>query len=164
MPYPHFGKMAEDDVHAVMAYIRSLKAIENHACPDAELNFPMNLIVRTIPRPAASSRGRRPSDKVAYGAYIDAVGALRATVTRRSTIAVNRCRARFRRRAGVRSTTGYRVRAANITPDADTGIGSWTEQQFVDKFKGFENTPAVDPERGGAAAEHGDADGPPTPA
>ena len=35
--------------------------------------------------------------------------------------------------------TGYRVRSANITPDADTGIGSWTEQQFIDKFKGFEN-------------------------
>lgn len=35
--------------------------------------------------------------------------------------------------------TGYRTRSANITPDVDTGIGSWTEQQFVDKFKGFEN-------------------------
>ena len=35
--------------------------------------------------------------------------------------------------------TGYRVRSANITPDANTGIGSWTEQQFIDKFKGFEN-------------------------
>ncbi len=34
--------------------------------------------------------------------------------------------------------TGYRVRSANITPDVDTGIGSWTEQQFVDKFKAFE--------------------------
>ena len=34
--------------------------------------------------------------------------------------------------------TGYRVRSANITPDADTGIGSWTEQQFIDKFKAFE--------------------------
>jgi hypothetical protein len=33
---------------------------------------------------------------------------------------------------------GYRVRAANITPEADTGIGSWTEEQFVSKFKGFE--------------------------
>jgi hypothetical protein len=33
---------------------------------------------------------------------------------------------------------GYRVRTANITPDADTGIGTWTEQQFVDKFKAFE--------------------------
>ena len=36
--------------------------------------------------------------------------------------------------------TGYRVRSANITPDSSTGIGSWTEQQFIDKFKAFENT------------------------
>jgi hypothetical protein len=34
--------------------------------------------------------------------------------------------------------TGYRTRSANITPDADTGIGSWTEQQFIDRFKSFE--------------------------
>ncbi len=34
--------------------------------------------------------------------------------------------------------THFRAVTANITPDADTGIGSWTEQQFVDKFKGFE--------------------------
>jgi Cytochrome c len=33
---------------------------------------------------------------------------------------------------------GYRVRSANITPDADTGIGQWTEEQFINKFKGFE--------------------------
>ena len=46
--------------------------------------------------------------------------------------------------------TGYRVRSANITPDADTGIGSWTEQQFIDKFKGFEtptNATLTEPER-----------------
>jgi hypothetical protein len=30
------------------------------------------------------------------------------------------------------------VRSANITPDADTGIGAWTEEQFINKFKGFE--------------------------
>jgi hypothetical protein len=36
------------------------------------------------------------------------------------------------------------VRSANITPDADTGIGTWTEQQFIDRFKSFEGTePAV---------------------
>jgi hypothetical protein len=33
------------------------------------------------------------------------------------------------------------VRAANITPDADTGIGTWSEQQFIDKFKAFEHAP-----------------------
>jgi hypothetical protein len=46
--------------------------------------------------------------------------------------------------------TGYRVRSANITPDANTGIGTWTEQQFIDKFKAFEtatNTTLGDHER-----------------
>ena len=33
------------------------------------------------------------------------------------------------------------VRSANLTPDADTGIGTWTEAQFVDKFKAFEGAP-----------------------
>ena len=28
--------------------------------------------------------------------------------------------------------------SANITPDADSGIGQWTEEQFINKFKGFE--------------------------
>ena len=34
------------------------------------------------------------------------------------------------------------VRSANLTPDADTGIGGWTEQQFVDKFRAFRGVPA----------------------
>lgn len=33
------------------------------------------------------------------------------------------------------------VRAANITPDANTGIGTWTEDQFLDKFRAFRGVP-----------------------
>ena len=33
------------------------------------------------------------------------------------------------------------MRAPNITPDADTGIGTWSEQQFVSRFKIWERTP-----------------------
>jgi mono/diheme cytochrome c family protein len=137
MPYPHFGEMSEDDVHAVLAYIRSLKAIEG-TVPPRELNFPLNLIVRTIPK--ANTFGRRPSpeDKVAYGKYmtdaalcsdchtpIDEQGAPLPGMDFAGGMEI--------------LETGYRVRAANITPDSNTGIGSWTEQQFIDKFKGFEN-------------------------
>ena len=46
----------------------------------------------------------------------------------------------FRRRHGVPRNRVSRSRSANITPDADTGIGTWTEQQFIDRFKSFENT------------------------
>ena len=32
MPYPHFGTMSEDDVHAIIAYVRTLKAIRVPRC------------------------------------------------------------------------------------------------------------------------------------
>jgi mono/diheme cytochrome c family protein len=137
MPYPHFGAMSEEDVHAVLAYVRTLKAIEGTA-PERKLSFPLNLIVRTIP--AANTYGTRPdpSDKVAYGKYMT-----------RSALCSD-CHTPIDDRgtplpgmdfAGGMEflETGYRVRSANITPDADTGIGTWTEQQFIDKIKGFEN-------------------------
>jgi len=138
MPYPHYGAMSEEDVHAVLAYIRSLAPVQSPApIPDRRLSFPLNLIVRTIP--AAASHQPRPStdDKLAYGRYMT-----------RSALCAD-CHTPIDNRgqqlpgmdfAGGQEfvETGYRVRAANITPEADTGIGSWTEQQFIDKFKGFE--------------------------
>ena len=36
---------------------------------------------------------------------------------------------------------GRLVRSSNFTPDADTGIGTWSEQQFIDKFKAFDGAP-----------------------
>ncbi len=137
MPYPHFGAMAEDDVHAVLAYIRSLKAIEGEA-PIGKLNFPLNFIVRTMP--AANTFGARPSpdDKVAYGKYMTRAALCtdcHTPIDDRGTPLPGMDFA-----GGIEFyETGHRVRAANITPDANTGIGSWTEQQFIDKFKGFEN-------------------------
>ena len=139
MPYPHFGAMADDDVHAVLSYVRSLKAIENANIPERKLAFPLNLIVRTMPRAAAPQQRPSPQDKVAYGRYMT-----------RSALCAD-CHTPIDDRgtplpgmdfAGGMEfyETGYRVRSANITPDADTGIGTWTEQQFIDKFKAFENT------------------------
>ncbi len=136
MPYPHFGVMSEDDVHAVLAYVRSWKAIEGVA-PERRLSFPLNLIVRTMPGPNAYQQRPSPDDKLAYGKYLT-----------RSALCSD-CHTPIDDRGtplpgmdfagGMEFVeTGYTVRSANITPDADTGIGSWTEQQFIDKFKGFE--------------------------
>jgi len=136
MPYPHFGVMAADDMHAILVYVRSWQAIESQV-PPRTLNFPMNLIVRTIPAAATPQPRPSPGDQVAYGRYM----------TRAALCA--ECHTPMDDRgqpvpgrdfAGSNEflETGYRVRSANITPDADTGIGSWTEQQFIDRFKGFE--------------------------
>lgn len=142
MPYPHFGAMSEDDVHAVLAYIRSLKAIA--FTPQARtLGFPLNLIVRTIPGPNTHQPRPSPGDKVAYGRYMTRAalcGDCHTPIDGQGTPLPGMDFA-----GGMEFVeTGYRARSANITPDADTGIGSWTEQQFIDKFKAFENqTPAT---------------------
>ncbi|MGE0863282.1 MAG: cytochrome C [Vicinamibacterales bacterium] len=136
MPYPHFGAMAADDMHAILVYVRSWQAIESQVTPRT-LNFPMNLIVRTIPAAGSPQPRPSPEDKVAYGRYMTRAALCADCHTpmddRGQPVA-------GRDFAGGNEfvETGYRVRSANITPDSDTGIGSWTEQQFIDKFKGFE--------------------------
>ena len=69
MPYPHFGALDEEDIHAVLAYVRSFKAIENAPKP-RQLNFPLNMIVRTIPAPNTFNKRPSPDDKLAYGKYM----------------------------------------------------------------------------------------------
>jgi mono/diheme cytochrome c family protein len=136
MPYPHFGALDEEDIHAVLAYVRSFKAIESTPKP-RQLNFPLNLIVRTIP--AANTFGSRPAtdDKVAYGRYMTKAALCTECHTPIDGRGTPLPGMEFA--GGLELLeTGDRVRAANITPDANTGIGSWTEQQFIDKFKGFE--------------------------
>jgi mono/diheme cytochrome c family protein len=142
MPYTHFGAMAEEDVHAVLAYIRSLKSIESAAPPARTLSFPLNLIVRTIPRPNTYGTRPSPGDKVAYGKYMTNAALCsdcHTPIDDRGTPLPGMDFA-----GGMEIVeTGYRVRSANITPDANTGIGSWTETQFIDKFKGFETATNV---------------------
>jgi mono/diheme cytochrome c family protein len=137
MPYPHFGALDQEDVHAVLAYIRTLKAIEGKA-PVGKLNFPLNLIVRTMPAANTFTRRPSPDDKLAYGRYMTKAALCtdcHTPIDDRGTPLPGMDFA-----GGMEFLeTGYRVRAANITPDASTGIGTWTEQQFIDKFKGFEN-------------------------
>lgn len=137
MPYPHYGAMAEDDVHAALAYVRSLKAIENTSIPARTLNFPLNLIVRTIPSPASPQPRPPATDKLAYGRYMlrsALCGDCHTPIDERGTPLPGMDFA-----GGMEFLeTGYRARSANITPDADTGIGTWTEQQFIDRFKSFE--------------------------
>ena len=139
MPYPHFGAMDEEDIQSILSYVRTFKPAESTIQP-RKLNFPLNLIVRTIPAPAQQQRRPDPSDKLAYGKYM-----LRSALCSDCHTPIDEQGTPLpgREFAGgmLITETGYRVHSANITPDADTGIGSWTEQQFVDKFKGFENVP-----------------------
>jgi mono/diheme cytochrome c family protein len=138
MPYLRYGKMSRDDVEAIVAYVRTLKPVE-YTAPPRELGMPLPLVVRTIPTPASFRPMPDKSDRVAYGEYmINAAvcGDCHTPMDDQGQPIPGRDYAggfelKLPGGAGI-------VRSANLTPDADTGIGTWTEQQFVDKFKAFE--------------------------
>ena len=138
MPYSNYGRLAEEDVLAMLAYLRTLQPIENHVA-ERSLDPPLNFIVRTIPRPAAFTRRPSPDDRVKYGEYMVTMAACAECHTPRDDRGQPLPGMEF---AGgnqfAHPELGYRVRSANVTPDADTGIGQWSEEQFINKFKSFE--------------------------
>lgn len=140
MPYPRYGKMSRDDVEAIVAYVRTLKPID-YTAPARELGLPLPLVVRTIPAPASFRPLPDKGNRVAYGEYLinaAVCGDCHTPTDDRGQPLPGRDYA-----GGFEFNLpgGGIVRSANLTPDADTGIGTWTEQQFVDKFKAFEGAP-----------------------
>lgn len=138
MPYANYGQIDQDDVLAMLAYVRTLAPVE-HEVPARSLEFPVNLIVRTMPRAANFQRRPPADDQVALGRYLATVASCTDCHTPMDDRGQRLPGMEFAggmtfRQAG----TGYRSVSANITPHALTGIGQWTEEQFVNKFKAFE--------------------------
>lgn len=135
MPYLNFGKMAKEDIYSIVAYIRTLAPIDNQV-PDAVSNFPMNFIVNTIPQKANYTSIPNKKDKVAYGGYIlNAAGCAECHTPQENGKFI----------PGKELAGGFKfpfpngdiVTSVNITPDIETGIGSWTEERFINTFKSY---------------------------
>src|SRR5690349_24943067 len=65
MPYENLRALSREDAEAVIAYVRTWKPAAREVQP-SKLDFPLNLIVRTIPSPAPPLREKAPdpSNKV----------------------------------------------------------------------------------------------------
>ena len=76
MPFRHYGKMDPEDIYSIIAYIRTLTPIHN-VVPESVPDFPMNIIINTIPEKATPGKKPDPSNISAYGAYmVNATGCI----------------------------------------------------------------------------------------
>jgi hypothetical protein len=126
--------MDKEDIYDIIAYIRTLPPIENKT-PDHVIDFPMNFIVNTIPVKASFTEKPPKSDTLNYGAYLTNSAACMECHTQ-----VNKGQVipelAFSGGRAFKMPYGE-VRSANITPDKETGIGNWTAEQFVTRFKTY---------------------------
>ncbi|MBL7993983.1 cytochrome c [bacterium] len=139
MPYPNFRISDKEDIYSIIAYIKTLKPIENQV-KETKLNFPLNLIVRSIPKPAEFTTRPEKTDTVAYGKYMITLASCGECHTPKEKGAPI---------PGMDFAGGFKfvmpwgtIRTTNITPDIETGIGSWTKEQFINRFKTFDNDAA----------------------
>ena len=134
MPYQNYAQMDPSDIKDIIAYLRTLKPMPNQI-PPPEPDFPMNFILNTIP--AKIDAGKRPdtTDRIAYGKYITtfaSCGECHTPVNGQGQPLPGMAMAGGR---GFPMPTGL-VRSMNITP-AKSGIGNWTKDAFIARFKAY---------------------------
>jgi mono/diheme cytochrome c family protein len=131
MNYPAYGQMDQEDIFSIMAYLRELPAISNDV-PATQLDFPVSFIVNTIPAVPALAPAPDSNNASAYGKYLVTMASCMVCHTKenKGTLIAGM---EF---AGGRDFPGG-VQSANITPDKETGIGNWTRELFMRKFKQY---------------------------
>ena len=110
--------------------------------PESAADFPMNFILNTIPQKGNPQKRPDKSDVLAYGAYMtNASGCVEChTQVDKGQIIPDLS---FGGGREFKFPDGSAVRSANITPDADAGIGKWTEEMFVLRFKVYADSTYV---------------------
>ena len=132
MGYHRFGKMDKEDLYSIIAYLRTLQPIKKDIAK-SEIDFPVNILINTMPVKADYQKIPNEKDVVNYGAYlINATGCVD-------------CHSKTDKGKVIPGTEfgggmefvqpGGIVRSPNITPDLETGIGSWTKEMFTARFK-----------------------------
>lgn len=69
MPFHYYGQMDVEDIKSIIAYIRTLKPIQNDI-PKSTSDFPMNFILNTIPHKGNPIKRPEKTDLINYGKYV----------------------------------------------------------------------------------------------
>jgi mono/diheme cytochrome c family protein len=144
MPYLYYGKMDPEDIYSIIAYVRSIPSIENNV-DESRADFPVNFILNTMPQPAQPQKRPDTTDILAYGAYlVNASGCVEChtQVNGKGVIIPEVAFAGGREFLFPDKTV---LRSSNLTSDRETGIGKWTEEMFLTKFKIYGDSSYVPP-------------------
>lgn len=145
MPYPTFAKLTESDAKAIVSYLRTLKSVES---PPAtrRLSVVLTKVANKTAAPPEWSVPPGVNDILAKGEYLaNAAGCVSCHTPDKGN-----ARDETMLMAGGRTfkmAMGTSV-ASNITPAEGRGIGYWSEDDFLNKFKRFRDESAYQREAG----------------
>jgi mono/diheme cytochrome c family protein len=136
MPYPAYGTLDTEDIYSIIAYIRSLSPIE-YTATRSNPTFPMNVILHLIPKKAEPQAMPPASDTLGYGEYlVRASGCIECHTPAEHGQIVKAFA--FSGGREFQMPDGSMLISSNITSDEETGIGKWTKEAFIFRFKTYD--------------------------
>lgn len=133
MPFHFLNRMAPEDLHAVIAYIRTLKPIDKIP-PAKQMAVPMAVFGPLPDNDYHNNTKPDTADKVKYGEYLVTIAHCQECHTTKDKKGMPMPDKMF---AGGNTEPfkTFAVHTANITADSATGIGEWSEAMFIAKFR-----------------------------
>lgn len=140
---PRLVHMSDEDIKSIVAYLKSdARVLEPSETKQPAVQY--SLLAKALlafgfepqPYPGQSVNAPAPSNKVAYGKYlattvVECFGCHSADFTKVDIITPENSAGYF---GGgnklLDPKTGEVIICANLTPDVETGIGAWTEEEF----------------------------------
>lgn len=150
MPSMSYKYLSKYDAESIVAYLRTLKPLPD-SVPNRDLsNFPpdrlaslyhdwsINDVYQVLDQPR--------DEELQKGKYLVTIGGCLACHTNidLKLLAFKRDSVFAGGQLSNKPGNNFKVKSANITPDTTTGIGSWTEEMFLAKFKSYRDKEAYD--------------------
>lgn len=130
MPSQYYRAMSDRDVEALVAYMNTLAPVKN---PLPRTALPPGF---QLPPPQAAGKVAHPnkSNRVKYGEYLVTIAACADCHTQMGPQGLDTTKL-FAGGREFNFPGGMRSVSANLTPDPETGIGKWSEEHFVKRFR-----------------------------
>lgn len=135
MPYAFFNAMSDADAFAIARYLKSQAPVKNPVRQDFNLAFRIGRVLLLHPAPARTVAEVPRAATAEYGGYLSQhVGLCAECHTPRAGI---KAEADLRRlfAGSAHPPKGFPANPSNLTPDAATGIGNWSEEAFVQTIR-----------------------------
>lgn len=140
VPFMEFHHMSDDDLQAVISFLRSQPAIRNPIKPHEPTLLGKTILAFVLKPigPKSTPRATAPVEEatIERGEYIaNSVAGCAACHTKRSPLDGSYLSARFSGGMEMQIDKTRKLVTPNLTPDPKTGrIASWPEEQFVGRF------------------------------
>jgi mono/diheme cytochrome c family protein len=147
MPYANLNRMAKQDLLSIIAYLRTLKPIRNEV-PKRQLMVPIAMVYPgKFLQPSVDGNVKpSESDPVKYGEYLTTFADCGTCHSPLTPMGPDQSRM-FAGGYTFQLPTN-KVSSANITPDSATGIGTWSEERFMNKFTVYRDPKEIDRDPG----------------